>query len=427
LYRNDLIPSGNVHFTDVTMQAGILNSQMGFGLGIGISDLNRDGYSDIYVSNDFQENDYLYINQKNGTFRQVLETCIPHTSKFSMGNDIADINNDGWNDVITLDMLPREEEVIKTTAGDDPYDIFQFKLSLGYQPQVSRNALQLNRGLDADGNPVFSDIAPFAGIEATDWSWSPLLADFDNDGYKDLCISNGIVKRPNDLDYINFMARDSSQRFLKDDEFISKMPAGSVSNVIFRNAHDLTFQDVTNEWFGQESSLSNGAAYADLDNDGDLDIIANNINEKAFIYRNDLPRSSYLKIKLHGLGANRFGVGAKVTVYAGGKAMYFEENPTRGFQSSVDYTIHAGLGGADIVDSVSVIWPSQHVQVIRSIKANRVLPLFERDAIDLYRRAQIEGEAWTLQLVNNSLFTHRENDFVSFDIEKLMPQMLTTE
>ena len=202
-----------------------------------------------------------------------------------MGNDIADINNDGYADILTLDMLPRDEEIIKTTAGEDSYDIYSYKLTFGYHHQFARNALQLNRGLDEEGNLLFSDIAPLAGLEATDWSWAPLLADFDNDGYRDAFIANGIVTRPNDLDYMNFIATDSAQRFYEYDEFIRNMPSGKVPNFLFRNEGDLKFRDVSHEWIGMEPSVSTGAVYADLDNDGDLDIAVNNVNEKAGILK----------------------------------------------------------------------------------------------------------------------------------------------
>ncbi|MEO5600744.1 MAG: VCBS repeat-containing protein, partial [Cyclobacteriaceae bacterium] len=428
LYRNDLIPFGTHRFTEVTAQAGIFSSQIGYGLGVGISDLDLDGYLDIYVSNDFRENDYLYINQRNGTFKQVLEKAMPHTSRFSMGNDIGDINNDGWNDIVTLDMLPKEEAIIKTTAGDDPYDIFQYKLRFGYHPQLSRNTMQLNRGLSPAGGVIFSDIAPFSGIEATDWSWSPLLADFDNDGYKDLFIANGIVKRPNDLDYINFISSDSAEKS-NDAQFIDRMPSGSVPNVFFRNQHNLTFSNVTEEWLGIENSLSNGAAYADMDNDGDLDIVTNNINESAFIFRNDLPAegSKYLNIRLHGSAANRFGVGAKITVYAESKTMYTEQIPSRGWQSSVDYLIHVGIGDVQIVDSVSIVWPGQKVQVLKAVKINQVLHVNETDAVTSFEIRHVNNGSWIFQLKNDSLFTHYENDFVSFNVEKLIPHMLTTQ
>ena len=346
LYRNESTPGGDPHFVEVTKEAGILNSHIGYGLGVGVSDLDLDGDLDIYVSNDFNENDYLYINQGNGTFAQELENSIPHSSRFSMGNDIADINNDGMTDIFTLDMLPKDEEIIKTTAGEDAYEIYEFKLGYGYHYQVSRNTLQLNRGLNADGKLMFSDIAPLAGVEATDWSWAPLLADFDNDGYKDLFVANGIVGRPNDLDYINYISTDSAQRYFTDEQLIKQMPDGKVENQFFKNMGNRTFRPVAREWIVDEKTLSNGAAYGDLDNDGDLDLVVNNVNEPASIYRNDLPRDSgnFLKVVLEGRGANRFGVGARVAVYAGRETIVQEQIPTRGWLSSVDNRLHVGLG-----------------------------------------------------------------------------------
>ena len=431
LYRNELIPFGAPHFTEVTSAAGIFSSQIGYGLGIGISDLNWDGNPDLYVSNDFHENDYLYINQGNGTFKQELEKSIPHSSRFSMGNDIADINNDGWSDIISLDMLPKDEQVIKTTAGEDPYDIYQFKLRFGYHYQFARNTLQLNRGPESDQHLIFSDIAPLAGIDATDWSWSPLLADFDNDGYKDLFVANGISKRPNDLDYISYISKDSAQRFLKDEQFIERMPSGKVPNFFFRNKHDLTFEDVSAQWIGKEPDLSNGAAYADLDNDGDLDLIVNNINSKASIYRNDLSKTSgnFLKVKLNGEGANKFGVGTKIIAFIGDKKIYHEQSPTRGWQSSVDYIIHIGLGNVDRLDSLSIIWPNGKYQTLRSVKANQTLRVNEKDAPATYSyQAATRIDHPLLSVSKNQIpFVHKENDFNAFNVERLTPHMVSTQ
>ncbi len=429
LYRNEFIPSGSMRFTEVTSQAGILNSQIGYGLAVGISDLNRDGYLDIYVSNDFNENDYLYINQGNGTFRQELEKAIPHSSRFSMGNDIADINNDGWTDILTLDMLPKDEEVIKTTAGEDSYEIYDFRLKYGYHYQFLRNALQLNQGLDAQGNLMFSDIAPLAGVEATDWSWSPTLADFDNDGNKDLFITNGIVGRPNDLDYINYISHDSAQRFFSDQQLSEQMPSGKVPNVFFRNDGDLTFSDVTNAWTGGESSLSNGAAYGDLDNDGDLDLVVNNINGKPFIYRNDIAQDSggYVNLIFQGEEKNSFGIGVSVMVYAGNRMFFQEQIPTRGWLSSVDYKMHVGVGNVPQIDSMLVSWPGNTSQWLYAIKVNATVTLKKSESLSHNTKRSPKAIRPLLAEQDDIPFKHRENDFISFNAERPIPDMLSTE
>lgn len=426
LYRNELMPSGQVSFTEITSQAGIYNSQIGYGLGIGVSDLNNDGYLDIYVSNDFHENDYLYINQRDGTFKQELEQSIPHTSRFSMGNDIADINNDGWQDIVTLDMLPRDEQVLKASAGEDPYEIFQFKLRFGYHYQAARNTLQLNRGLFQDTILAFSDIAPLAGIEATDWSWSPLLADFDNDGFRDLFVANGILRRPNDLDYINYISGDSAQRFLSDQAMIDKMPSGKVTNYFFKNNGDLTFTDVSSNWIGNKPGLSNGAAYADLDNDGDQDLVVNNINEEASVYRNDLPPSNFLSVKLQGDFPNTFGIGAKLIAYVKNRDIKHEVIPSRAWQSSVDYTINIGLGTNDEADSLLVIWPNGKFQKMGAVKSKQQITLKQQDAIEIW--SYKIGSTTRLLMPAGALdFKHRENSFTAFEVERLIPHMLSTQ
>lgn len=427
LYRNEWIPSGNMVFTEATSQAGIYNSQVGYGLGVGVSDLNNDGYLDIYVSNDFHENDYLYINQRDGTFKQELEKSIPHTSRFSMGNDIGDINNDGWQDIITLDMLPNQESVLKTSGGEDPYEIFQYKLQFGYHYQVSRNALQLNRGLTANQTLAFSDIAPLAGVEATDWSWGPLLADFDNDGLRDLFIANGIMRRPNDLDYINYISSDSAQRFLSDQAMIDKMPSGKIPNFFFKNNGDLTFEDVSENWAKIKPTLSNGSAYADFDNDGDLDLVVNNINEPALIYRNSTDlTSSFLKVKLKGSSSNLFGVGAKVIVYAGFLNITQELIPSRGWLSSSDYTLNFGLGKNGLIDSLIVIWPGGEFQTIKSIKTNQTIQLSQLDSRGNSYSTQNQDKP-LLQISDSIDFFHHENEFTGFEIERLIPHTLSMQ
>lgn len=426
LYRNELVPSGQLTFTEITSQAGIYNSQIGYGLGVGISDLNKDGYLDIYVSNDFHENDYLYINQGDGTFKQELEKSIPHTSRFSMGNDIADINNDGWQDIVTLDMLPKDEQVLKASAGEDPYEIFQFKIRFGYHYQAARNTLQLNRGLIQDTILAFSDIAPLAGIEATDWSWSPLLADFDNDGFKDLFVANGIVRRPNDLDYINYISGDSAQRFLLDQQMIDKMPSGKIPNYFFKNNGDMTFTDISSTWIGNKPGLSNGTAYADLDNDGDLDLVVNNINEEASVYRNDLPPSNFLSVKLEGNIPNTFGIGSKLIAYVDNHEITHEIIPSRGWQSSVDYTLSIGLGKNDKVDSLLVIWPTGQFQKLSAIKSKQQITLKQQDAIRSWSY-KTGSNTRLLMLADTLDFKHNENSFTAFEVERLIPHMLSTQ
>jgi hypothetical protein len=424
LYRNDLVPGGMPFFREVTSSAGIYNSRIGYGLGVAVSDINGDGFTDIYVANDFQENDYLYINQGDGTFMQRAEVSFGHTSRFSMGTDIADINNDGLPDILTLDMLPKDEAVVKTTAGEDPYEIFRFKLRSGFHYQFARNTLQLHRGVGEDGLPIFSDIACLAGVEASDWSWAALLADFDNDGFRDIFVSNGIERRPNGLDYIHYISDDSIQRFADDNAFISKMPPGTVRNVVWRNRGDLTFEDVSAAWMNTPPSLSNGAAYGDLDNDGDLDLVLNNINERAWVFRNDLGDSlKSLSIRLAGKKPNTFAVGAKVSAWVDGKLSYHEVYPVRGWLSSVDYTVHIGLGSAAKADSVVVVWPDFTRQRLDNVPAGHVT-INQEDANTTWtQREHFE----TLLTVSEIIpFRHRENNFNAFSVERLIPHMLST-
>lgn len=425
-YLNNLIPTGKIGFTEASKQAGILTSQIGYGLGVGISDLNNDGYADIYVANDFHENDYLYINNCNGTFRLDTDISLPHTSRFSMGLDIGDVNLDGWFDIITLDMLPRDEAVLKSSAGEDPYEIVQFKLNFGYGYQVSRNTLQLNQGLQHNGQLVFSDIAPLMGVEATDWSWSPLFADFDSDGYLDLFVANGIVKRPNDLDYINYISLDSVQLNFSDAQLISEMPSGKVSNYFFRNDLGDSFENVTSKWIGADDSFSTGAAYADLDNDGDLDLIINNVNDVATLLRNDIVSQNYIHVKFDGNEANRHGIGAKVMAYVGGKKIIRELQSSRGWQSSVEPKLHLGLGSASIIDSLIVVWPGGNYQKLFNVTTNQSLTLHESNASPGWNYGLKKQKVFLKQ--DSVLdFTHRENPFVAFERERLLPSAATTQ
>ncbi|MBS1507112.1 MAG: VCBS repeat-containing protein [Bacteroidetes bacterium] len=425
---------GDGHFKEVTEKAGILNSAIGYGLGVSVSDINLDGYPDIYVSNDFQENDYLYLNNKNGTFRQVLEKSLGHSSRFSMGNDVADFNNDARPDLLTLDMLPSQEDVIKTSAGDDPYEIYRYKLKSGFYYQTARNCLQLNQFV-SDTSVLFSDIAWQANVAATDWSWSPLMADFDNDGWKDILITNGIMRRPNDMDYITYISDQGVQEKLQkmdaeDMKVLEQMPAGKVSNFGFKNSGQWEFKDMTSAWGLERASFSNGAAYADLDNDGDLDLAINNINEPAFIYRNNSVGQSFLKIVPQGKNGNNFGIGVKVLCYSGGKKFYYEVSSTRGFSSSVDTRINIGLGPISKIDSLFIVWPSGKTERKANVLTNQTLTAKESDATLVFDFAKSSTTKFLVnQLSRTEIpdFRHREDDYNAFTRENLMPQMLTNE
>ena len=421
-------------FYSVTNSAGIYSSQLGYGLGVGVSDVNNDGWPDIYISNDFSENDYLYLNNKNKSFTEVLRQSIKHTSRFSMGNDLADYNNDGYIDIVSLDMLPEDEVVIKKSAGEDAYNTYKLKLSLGFGRQFSKNALQLNLGLDENNIPQFAEIAHLAGIAATDWSWASLLADFDNDGWKDLFISNGIQRRPNDMDYINFLASEEmvNNPDVSDKKLYGQMPNGEVSNYFFKNNKDLTFKNVTKNWGINTNSISNGAAYGDLDNDGDLDLVINNINREATLLNNQSrnnslsAKNSFINIHFNGLNQNTKGVGAKVMVYAHGDKIVQENYPGRGFQSSMPPTLQMGLGETQTIDSLRVIWPGGKTKLWENIPVNQTLTVNEKDLTELYSYQIPNGIVPYFSTSDDIEFVHKENEFNDFDISYLLPHKYST-
>lgn len=370
------------HFDDITRDAGILSSALSYGLGVGIADVNEDGWPDFYICNDYAVPDYLYINQQDGTFTDELPNSMGHNSHFSMGNDVADINNDGFQDIVTLDMLPEDNYRQKLLLAPDNYAKFDLHVRSGFNYQYMRNMLQLN-----NGNGTFSEIGQLAGISNTDWSWSALLADYNNDGWKDLMVTNGYLRDYTNLDFIKYMDDFVKEkgRLVREDvlEIISHMPASNVVNYMFVNEGGRTFSNKTKTWGLDQPSNSNGAAYADLDNDGDLDLVINNINQPAFIMQNESQRETdnhFLQVKLVGEGANTHGIGTEVQLFTGDQQQSLEQYPSRGYLSSVSTILHFGLGSTTTVDRLVVTWPSGKSQELTQVSADQVLTLKEIDA-----------------------------------------------
>lgn len=429
LYRNDISTTGK--FTEVSQQAGIYQSNLGYGLGLAVADINNDGWDDLYIGNDFHENDYYYVNNGNGTFTESGAKHFRHYSRFSMGNDVADYNNDGQLDIITVDMLPPDEKILKTYGSDENADTYKVKLEIqGYQHQSSKNCLQRN-----NGNGVsFSETSLISGVSATDWSWCPLFADFDNDGNKDLFISSGIVKRPVDLDYIRFASglkmKGMDQTDKYDDEAIEAMPDGSSHPFLFKGDGQLGFTDLSNDWgTGQMKGYYNGAAYADLDNDGRLDLVINSLNAKALVLKNNADKKNTLSVAFKGSGGNKFGLGAKAYVYAKGKMQYQQLMLTRGFASSCEARLHFGLDSATTVDSVVVIWPTQKKQVLRNVPANQPIMVNETAAADSNYNPYITVAPATFTDITSTInlnWRHKENDFLDYNLQYLIPHLEST-
>lgn len=435
LFRND-----GGKYVEVTREAGIHSSALGYGLGLGVGDINLDGYPDMYIGNDFHENDYLYINQKNGRFIDQTDSSLMHTSQFSMGVDVGDLNNDIFPEIVSLDMLPSDYEILKKSEGEDSYSIFKYKIRQGYNYQFARNNLQFN-----NGNGTFSEIGMYSGIHATDWSWAALFTDFDNDGLKDLFISNGIPKRMNDTDYIKFVSDDVVQEKIRSKNFdendpglADKLPEIKLPNKFFVNKGDLIFADLASNIKNDKISYSNGSVYADLDNDGDLDIVTNNINEKAFVYQNlseQKPvKNDFLRLYLKGKKGNLNAIGTKCLVFRGGDVLSYEKFPVRGFQSSMEVPMNIGLGKRADIDSVLLIWPDNGYQVLQSSELKDSLSLSYQDHLPVFNydafKRQRENHSFAFEDVaakQGLAVRHEENNFIEFDRNSLIPFEVTAE
>ena len=419
-----LFENVNGYFEDVSQQAGIFQGKAGYGLGLSISDINGDGYPDIYVGNDFFENDYLYFNQKDGTFKEVISAHpdkLGHTTHFSMGNTIADINNDGKNDIISLDMLPENLATYKSSGSEYGYPIYRQYLRNGFSPQYMQNTLHLN--LDGER---FSEIGNLSGISATEWSWGALAADFDQDGLKDIFISNGIQGATNDMDFMNFIANEAIQQRIDsgmeeaDLPLVNEIPEKKVPNYFFKNNGDLTFSDVTKEWMKSSPTFSNGCAYADFDNDGDLDLIINHVNAVATLLENTSNQKSALKLKFDGSEHNPLGIGAEVSAYVSGEKLHFENYPDRGYLSAVPPYIQINTPQKNPIDSILVKWPGGKMQTISSFPADSIITV-KWDSAQIKENEVISEKS--LFTLNDTIlpFHHKENISIDFDSEPLIP------
>lgn len=427
LYRND-----NGHFTEVTAQAGIHSSLISFGLGVSVGDINGDGWPDIYVSNDSYERDYLYINQKNGTFKDETDDYIQHMSMSSMGADIADINNDGYPEIFTTDMLPENDYRLKTMGSFDNINLFNSKVQSGFSYQYVKNCLQLN-----NKNGKFIDIANYSGVSATDWSWGALMFDADNDGYNDIYVCNGVNRDVTNLDFMEFFANDVVQKMILSgkkegvDEILKKIPQTPLVNKMFKNLGNLKFSDVGESWGFDQPSFSNGAAYGDLNNDGALDLVVNNENGPAFVYKNNsrtINKNNYLGIFLKGIDKNTYAIGTDIKLYVGSEILSREVIPSRGFQSSVDYKQIIGLGKSKKIDSMIILWPDRTYSKYLDPPIDTVLVISQPINAKLYGTTEKLSDTNTIFVpVKSSFEKHQEDDNLDFNYERNIPEMLSRE
>lgn len=425
LFRND-----GDHFTDISVQAGIIGNPIGFGLGIAVADFNGDGWSDMYISNDYDEDDYLYINQKNGTYKELLTSYFGHTSKFSMGSDVADVNNDAMLDLFTLDMLPEDNRRQKLLKGPDGYDYFQMLLRNGYYCQYMRNMLQL--AVKNNNQVQFSEVGQLAGISNTDWSWSALFGDYDLDGFQDLFVTNGYMRDYTNMDFLKYIAPEEVRKARAAGsepdlfEIVKKMPSSQVKSYFFKNNGNLNFENVSQKWGINAPSLSNGAAYADLDNDGDWDLVVNNINQPAFIWQNHAEelKNNYIRIKLRGNAPNLFGIGAKLIVSADDGYQQMQElELSHGFQSSVEPCLIFGLGKRQLVN-ISILWKDGSSQTINSQPVNKTIVIEQKNATGTPLKEK-ENRAIFTETVDSLQFRHVEDDYNDFKREPLLPHQFS--
>ncbi|MBK5278923.1 MAG: VCBS repeat-containing protein [Bacteroidia bacterium] len=433
LMRND-----GDHFLDVSEEAGIYGSVIGFGLGVTVGDINKDGWSDIYVSNDFFERDYIYINNKNGTFKECLPQQMRSISGASMGADMADINNDSYPDIFVTEMLPHDDARLKTVTTFENWDRYQNSVQNDYYHQFTRNMLQLNHGDES-----FSEIGRLSGVEATDWSWGALMFDMDNDGLKDIFVANGIYKDLTNQDYLQYVSNEEvvksivSGNKIDYKKLIEPIPSTPIPNFAFQNQGNLKFVDMAKDWGMGEPGFSNGSAYGDIDNDGDLDLVINNVNSLVTILRNEsnqlLPQNHYLKFELKGEGKNTFAFGTKITITHNGSIYYLEQMPIRGFESSMDPRPNLGLGKIDTVDQIVIEWPDGKGNLLLNVPANQTIHLDQSSGVlldfDKVNQPKTEMVSPIFDPLSKSLisFAHVENEFVDFDRDHLIYQMLSAD